>query len=180
MAAKRGARRSGTQPKAARCCGGGAGSLRADRPALACDLPHHTFPAAFGPEIAVRSIGYSSATRIADKLYRQSGCARTGRLLWEFEYPTVYEDLVGYNNGPRSTPFLTSNRCYSVGAEGKLLCLDLKTGKLLWEYVLPYPANATPAVYEIDGREYLVIASGGGRDPRIPTGGVYVAFALPQ
>ena len=62
----------------------------------------------------------------------------------------------------------------------KIRAYDKRDGKLLWEYVLPFPANVTPAVYAIDGREYLVVASGGGREPKLPTGGVYVAFALPQ
>jgi hypothetical protein len=32
----------------------------------------------------------------------------------------------------------------------------------------------------VDGRQYVVIAAGGGRDPKWPSGGVYVAFALPK
>jgi quinoprotein glucose dehydrogenase len=32
----------------------------------------------------------------------------------------------------------------------------------------------------IDGRQYVVIASSGGRDPKSPVGGAYVAFALPE
>lgn len=31
----------------------------------------------------------------------------------------------------------------------------------------------------IDGKQYVVIATGGGRDPKVPSGGEYVAFALP-
>ena len=38
----------------------------------------------------------------------------------------------GYNNGPRCSPLLTADRCYTFGAEGVLLCLDLATGKLVW------------------------------------------------
>lgn len=39
--------------------------------------------------------------------------------------------------------------------------------------------TATPATYEVNGRQYVVIAAGGGRDPKSSSGGVYVAFALP-
>ncbi len=40
----------------------------------------------------------------------------------------------GYNNGAtRATPLLTSNACYTFGAEGKLTCLELETGKLVWQ-----------------------------------------------
>jgi len=50
----------------------------------------------------------------------------------------------------------------------------------LWETKLPFSGNATPATYMIDGRQYVVIAAGGGKDPKHPSGGVYVAFALPD
>ncbi len=53
------------------------------------------------------------------------------------------------------------------------------TGKLLWETVLPAAGNATPSVYEINGREYVVIVCGGGKNGA-PSGGSIVAFALPK
>jgi outer membrane protein assembly factor BamB len=59
--------------------------------------------------------------------------AATGQSQWRYGYPSSFVDPYGYNNGPRCTPLLTSNRCYTFGAEGKLLCLDLKTGKLIWQ-----------------------------------------------
>lgn len=40
--------------------------------------------------------------------------------------------------------------------------------------------NATPVTYEVDGRQFVVIAAGGGKDLKAPSGGVYVAFALPK
>jgi quinoprotein glucose dehydrogenase len=39
---------------------------------------------------------------------------------------------------------------------------------------------ATPATYMVDGRQYVVTVATGGRDPKSPVGGAYVAFALPQ
>jgi outer membrane protein assembly factor BamB len=59
--------------------------------------------------------------------------AASGSPRWRYAYPTAYTDPYGYNNGPRCTPLLTSNRCYTFGAEGKLVCLDLATGKLIWQ-----------------------------------------------
>jgi quinoprotein glucose dehydrogenase len=51
----------------------------------------------------------------------------------------------------------------------------------LWETTLPFAGNATPATYEVDGRQFIVIAAGGGKGkPGSPSGGVYVAFALPR
>lgn len=58
--------------------------------------------------------------------------AAAGKSKWRYAYPSQFIDPYGYNNGPRCTPLLTSNRCYTFGAEGKLLCLDRK-GKLIWQ-----------------------------------------------
>lgn len=55
---------------------------------------------------------------------------------------------------------------------------DKATGKLLWESKLPAAGFATPAVYEVYGRQYVVIAAGGGKLGR-PAGDSIVAFALP-
>ena len=56
---------------------------------------------------------------------------------------------------------------------------DKLTGKLLWEATLPAAGNATPAIYQRNGREYVVIACGGGKN-EAPSGGSIVAFALPE
>ena len=57
---------------------------------------------------------------------------------------------------------------------------DKFTGELLWETTLPFSGNATPITYEINGRQYVAIAAGGGKDLRSKSGGLYVAFALPK
>jgi len=59
--------------------------------------------------------------------------ARTGRFLWKFEYPTAYEDLLGYNNGPRCSPVVDGDRVYLFGAEGMLHCVSTDEGKILWK-----------------------------------------------
>jgi quinoprotein glucose dehydrogenase len=60
----------------------------------------------------------------------------------------------------------------------KLRAFDKLTGELLWETTLPFAGNATPAVYEVDGTEYVVIASGGGKSVRDKTGGQFIAFSV--
>ena len=52
------------------------------------------------------------------------------------------------------------------------------TGALLWETTLPAAGNATPSIYMIDGKQYVVIACGGGKNGA-PSGSSIVAFALP-
>jgi len=59
--------------------------------------------------------------------------ARTGKFLWKFEYATDYEDMVGYNNGPRSSPVIDDGLVYLFGAEGMLCCVRAEDGKLVWQ-----------------------------------------------
>jgi outer membrane protein assembly factor BamB len=59
--------------------------------------------------------------------------AETGTRRWRFQYPTAFEDRYGYNNGPRSSPVIDGERVYTLGAEGKLHCLDVASGKLVWK-----------------------------------------------
>jgi outer membrane protein assembly factor BamB len=59
--------------------------------------------------------------------------AATGQTYWKYAYPSNYRDPFGYSNGPRCTPLLTRDHCYTFGAEGVLLCLDMVTGKKVWQ-----------------------------------------------
>lgn len=59
--------------------------------------------------------------------------ADDGQPVWKYQYDTDYSDPYGYNNGPRCSPVLTETRCYTYGAQGRLVCLDLQSGKLIWE-----------------------------------------------
>ncbi|MEA2539066.1 MAG: quinoprotein glucose dehydrogenase, partial [Acidobacteriaceae bacterium] len=49
----------------------------------------------------------------------------------------------------------------------------------LWETELPFSGLATPATYMVNGKQYVVIAASGGQTSKKPSGGVYIAFALP-
>ena len=60
----------------------------------------------------------------------------------------------------------------------KLRAFDNTDGRLLWEATLPFSATGTPATYEAGGRQFVITPAGGGKDGG-PSGGVYVAFALP-
>lgn len=61
----------------------------------------------------------------------------------------------------------------------KLRAYDKRTGKLLWETLLPFSGNATPALVEIQGKPYLIVGCGGGKSGA-ESGGVYVAYTLPD
>jgi quinoprotein glucose dehydrogenase len=78
-------------------------------------------------------------------------------------------------------PVVTASGLVFIGAtnyDNKFRAFDARTGTMLWETTLPAAGNATPAVYEVNGKEYLVIAAGGGKWGA-PSGGTYVAFSLP-
>jgi len=80
-------------------------------------------------------------------------------------------------------PMVTADDLLFIGAtnfDKKFRAFDKSNGNLLWETTLPFAGNATPATYEVNGRQFVVIAAGGGKDPKAGSGGVYVAFALPK
>ena len=60
----------------------------------------------------------------------------------------------------------------------KFRAFDKDTGNRLWETTLPAAGYATPSTYMVNGKQYVVIACGGGKNDA-PSGGTYVAFALP-
>ena len=80
-------------------------------------------------------------------------------------------------------PIVTAGGLVFIAAtnhDRKIRAFDKTTGALLWESTLPSSGNATPAVYESGGRQFVVIAAGGGKSSQGGPGGVYVAFALPR
>ena len=109
----------------------------------------------------------------------------TGRYKWKIElgeYPELAakgDNKTGSEN--YGGPIVTAGGLLFIGAtnyDRKFRAFDKETGELLWETILPFAGNATPITYSIDGRQYIAIAAGGGKDPRRSSGGVYVAFAL--
>ena len=60
----------------------------------------------------------------------------------------------------------------------KLHVFESKTGKLLWETVLPYAGNATPLTYMAGGKQYVVIAASTSHDRKAAKGSAFIAFAL--
>jgi outer membrane protein assembly factor BamB len=71
--------------------------------------------------------------RIKDEEVVEAFEAASGQPVWRYGYPSSFVDPYGYNNGPRCTPLLSQGKCFTFGAEGKLLCLELKTGRKIWE-----------------------------------------------
>jgi len=111
----------------------------------------------------------------------------TGEYLWKIplgQYPDLLSK--GQNNTGTENyggPIVTAGGLIFIGAtnfDKKFRAFDKSTGELLWEATLPFAGNATPITYEVNGRQFVAIAAGGGKDPKSSSGGVYVAFALPR
>jgi quinoprotein glucose dehydrogenase len=109
----------------------------------------------------------------------------TGEYAWKIplgEYPELADQgLKDTGSENYGGPIVTAGGLLFIGAtnyDKKFRAFDKSTGELLWQTTLPFSGNATPITYESHGRQYVVIAAGGGKDTKSPSGGVYVAFAL--
>jgi len=105
----------------------------------------------------------------------------TGDYVWknvfgEDEYPGAPANSGCENYGG---PVVTKGGLLFIGAtkDGMFRAYNKSTGKLLWQTKLPAAAFSTPATYEVNGKQYVVIACGGGK-LGTKSGDSYVAFAL--
>ncbi len=104
--------------------------------------------------------------RVKDEEIVECFDANTGESLWHYSYPSQFRDPFGYNNGPRATPTLFSNRCYTFGAEGKLCCLNLENGTLLWQrdtakdWTVPEPFFGVGSTPLLEGDKLIVMVGG--------------------
>lgn len=121
----------------------------------------------------------------------------TGQIKWKTPYGDLPEagpsDKLRGNVYPKSGPVITAGGLVLfAGNDAKLYALDKNTGKLLCTKDLPNGSLGVPAVYEVNGREYVLLAASGGNafppGGRVAAGGVhsravgkvYMAFALPE
>jgi quinoprotein glucose dehydrogenase len=108
----------------------------------------------------------------------------TGEIAWQVplgEFP----ELTARGIPPTGTenyggPVVTAGGVVFIGAtrDEKIRAFDKATGRVLWEASLPAGGYATPSTYRASGRQFVVIAAGGGRGTQ--SGDAYVAFALPE
>jgi len=92
--------------------------------------------------------------------------AKTGEELWRYEYPTDYEDALGYNNGPRASPIVGDKLVFIYGAEGELHCLDITTQKLAWKRNLSQDFGVVPNFFGVGSspvifQDLLLVMVGG-------------------
>jgi quinoprotein glucose dehydrogenase len=109
----------------------------------------------------------------------------TGDYLWQVplgEYPALTEKgLAPTGTENHGGPVVTAGGLLFIAAtyDQNLRAFDTKTGKVVWQYKLPFGAVATPITYMKDGKQYVAIAAGGGKYG-MARGSTYLCFALPS
>jgi outer membrane protein assembly factor BamB len=94
---------------------------------------------------------------------------KTGRILWTQEWQADYRGI-SWPNGPRATPTVDGDRVYFAGADGKLLCLNVATGAIVWQkdYVKDYGADRSKWAFDwgfasaplVDGNRLIAMVGG--------------------
>ena len=108
----------------------------------------------------------------------------TGEHVWKTtlgEYPELKKKGIpptGTENYGGSVVTAGGLLFIAAARDSKIRAFNKYSGKKLWEYDLPSPGFATPSVYEVNGKQFLVIACGGGK-LKTKSGDAYLAFALP-
>ncbi|HLX66304.1 MAG TPA: PQQ-binding-like beta-propeller repeat protein, partial [Puia sp.] len=111
---------------------------------------------------------------------------KTGAKKWEVPLgyqlpPAKYPDAAKWGSLNFGGAIVTNGNLVFIAAsiDGHLRAFDSRTGQVLWEYALPASAQAMPMTYELDGRQYVVIAAGGHGKLRTKLGDYVMAFRLP-
>ena len=116
---------------------------------------------------------------------------KTGQTLWDRPLGTARRngpfglsshlpiDIGTPNNG--GSVVTAGGLIFIAAATDDLIrAIDLKTGKTLWHGSLPAGGQATPIIYAVDGRDYLVIVAAGHHFMETPVGDSVIAYALSQ
>jgi len=108
----------------------------------------------------------------------------SGELKWQVPLGE-FNELTAQGIPPTGTenyggPIVTAGGLVFIGAskDEKFRAFNSETGELLWETLLPAGGYATPATFEVNGRQYVVVAAGGGK-MGTKSGDSYIAYALP-
>ncbi|MGH8496278.1 MAG: membrane-bound PQQ-dependent dehydrogenase, glucose/quinate/shikimate family [Gammaproteobacteria bacterium] len=114
----------------------------------------------------------------------------TGRTIWDrpfgtarangpFGIPSLLPIEIGTPNNGGSVVTASGLVFIAASTDNLIRAIDIETGETIWKDVLPAGGQANPMVYELDGREYLVIMAGGHHFMMTPIGDHVIAYALP-
>ena len=90
----------------------------------------------------------------------------SGKELWKMEYECPY--TISYPSGPRCTPLIKDGVVYTLGAEGHLHCLSMKTGEVLWKHAFATEYKAKTSIWGhaahplLDGQKLICMVGGEG------------------
>ena len=183
----------------------------ADEPAAAGDVdvdPRGPDPQLLPPNLPPGSCRYGAVEPVRLHADPATGCRRIsppwsqitaydlnkGTILWQVpngDMPQLVErGVTGTGSqSARAGMVVTAGGLVFIGTpDRKLRAYDQDTGKVVWEKEMSGPINGVPAVYEVNGRQYLAVCvgtvvgrpSGRGQTASPPPAGEYVVFALPD
>ena len=95
----------------------------------------------------------------------------TNKIVWQNKTPY----RVGQGGGSTTT---AAGLVFRGDPDGNVLAIDAKTGQELWRFQTGFGADAPPAVYEVNGEEYVAIATGGNQGALSANGDAVWAFSL--
>ncbi|WP_414899585.1 membrane-bound PQQ-dependent dehydrogenase, glucose/quinate/shikimate family [Sphingomonas flavalba] len=125
------------------------------------------------PYGGIRAIDIASGRTIWDRPF---GTARTNG---PFGIPSLLPVTIGTPNNGGAVVTASGLIFIAAATDNLIRAIDLRTGRTVWSDVLPAGGQATPTVYEANGRQYVVIYAGGHHFMETPIGDEVVAYALP-
>jgi quinoprotein glucose dehydrogenase len=116
---------------------------------------------------------------------------RTGRTIWDrplgtarrngpWNIPSMLPINIGTPNNGGSVVTASGLIFIAAATDNLIRAIDTTTGETVWQDVLPAGGQANPMIYEMNGREYLVIMAGGHHFMETPLGDYVIAYALPR
>ena len=85
--------------------------------------------------------------RLGEKETVECRDAATGKQRWIFNYEAAYRPKYGGGSGPRTSPVIADGRVFVFGVSGLLHCLDLATGKAIWQHDCAVEFSMRPAFF---------------------------------
>ncbi|MBM4002599.1 MAG: dehydrogenase [Planctomycetes bacterium] len=91
-------------------------------------------PGYSGPSVAAGRVVITDRPKDTDPSVERVLCfdAETGKELWNFAYPCEYQKI-GYTAGPRANATLDGGFVFALGAMGHMHCLELQSGRVVWQ-----------------------------------------------
>jgi quinoprotein glucose dehydrogenase len=149
------------------------------------DAPATRYTSGYGLEYTMVKPPYSTITAYD---------LNTGRIKWQVPAGEEWRAIdagassTGYTNARSGMVVTSAGLLFNSAGDGKVRAYDVDSGKVLWTGDLPAASRGVPAMYEVNGRQYLVVnatqnvTAGNARNPKSdasrPKG--YVVFALPK